>query len=41
MYDAAEIDGLSYIKSNTNYNPGDLVNVKIIMLLEYDLMGDV
>lgn len=39
--DAEEIDSIVYVKSHTNLESGDFVNVKINTALEYDLMGDV
>ncbi|VAW19228.1 Ribosomal protein S12p Asp88 (E. coli) methylthiotransferase, partial [hydrothermal vent metagenome] len=40
VYDAPDVDGVVYVKSNQELNPGDFVNVKIIDSLEYDLSGD-
>ena len=40
-YDAEEIDSIVYVKSYTNLEPGDFVDVKINTALEYDLMGDI
>lgn len=39
--DAEEIDSIVYVKSHTNLESGNFVNVKINTALEYDLMGDV
>lgn len=39
QYDAPEVDGLVYIHSSKELNPGDFVSVKIIDTLEYDLVG--
>ncbi|WP_434796780.1 30S ribosomal protein S12 methylthiotransferase RimO [Terrisporobacter vanillatitrophus] len=39
--DAEEIDSIVYVKSHTNLESGDFVNVKINTALEYDLMGDI
>ena len=36
---APEVDGEILVKSNVSLNAGDIVNVKIIKALEYDLMG--
>lgn len=40
QYDAPEVDGSVYIKSNKALNPGDFVKVKITDTLEYDLAGE-
>ena len=39
--DAAEIDGLVYIKSDKNVIPGDIENVLITSANEYDLFGKI
>ena len=39
--DAPEIDGLVYIQTNKDLNPGDLVQAKITVADEYDLWGEV
>ena len=41
IFDAEEIDSIVYVKSHTQLEPGDFVNVKINTALEYDLMGDI
>ena len=41
QYDAEEIDSIVYVKSHTQLQPGDFVNVKITSALEYDLMGEI
>ena len=41
QFDAEEIDSIVYVKSHTELEPGDFVNVKINTALEYDLMGDI
>ena len=38
---APEIDGLFYINSKEDIKIGDIVKVKVIETLEYDLVGDV
>ncbi|OGW53706.1 MAG: ribosomal protein S12 methylthiotransferase RimO [Nitrospirae bacterium RBG_13_43_8] len=38
-YDAPEVDGMVYVKSQRKLNAGDFVNVKIEDVLEYDLVG--
>ncbi len=38
---APEIDGLIYIKKEKSLNLGDMVKVKVIDVMEYDLMGEV
>ncbi|CDG01640.1 Putative Ribosomal protein S12 methylthiotransferase RimO [Clostridium chauvoei JF4335] len=38
---APEIDGVIYVKSDENLNKGDIIKVKIIEALEYDLIGEV
>lgn len=38
---APEIDGLIYIKKEKSLNLGDVVKVKVIDVMEYDLMGEV
>jgi len=40
-YDAPEVDGIVYVRTNKNLTPGDFVNVKITDAYEYDLVGDV
>lgn len=39
--DAEEIDSIVYVKSHTDLELGNFVNVKINTALEYDLMGDI
>ena len=39
-FDAPEVDGLVYIKSNRKLKPGDFVDIEITDTLEYDLVGD-
>ncbi len=39
-YDAPDVDGNVYVRSQRVLNPGDFVNVKIHDALEYDLVGD-
>lgn len=41
QYDAPEVDGVVYIKSDEPLVPGDIENVKIIGCDEYDLIGEV
>ncbi|MFH1458347.1 MAG: MiaB/RimO family radical SAM methylthiotransferase [Candidatus Omnitrophota bacterium] len=41
QYDAPEVDGLVYVKSDRELTPGDFVSVKITDTLEYDLVGEV
>jgi ribosomal protein S12 methylthiotransferase len=41
QYDAPEVDGLVYVNSDRELNPGDFVKVKITDTLEYDLVGKV
>ena len=36
-----EIDGIIFIKKNTNLKIGDIVKVKITDVMDYDLIGDV
>jgi ribosomal protein S12 methylthiotransferase len=38
--DSPEIDGVIYIRSDEEHNPGDIVYVKTDEYLEYDLMGE-
>lgn len=38
-YDAPEVDGLVYVNSKRNLEPGDFVKVRIEDTLEYDLVG--
>jgi len=40
-YDAPEVDGLVYIKSQRALRPGEFVKVKIYDTLEYDLVAEV
>jgi ribosomal protein S12 methylthiotransferase len=40
QYDAPEVDGLVYVKSERKLKPGDFVKVKINDTLEYDLVGE-
>ena len=40
-FDAPEVDGTVYIKSNSTLCPGHFVQVKITDTLEYDLVGEV
>ena len=40
QYDAPEVDGMVYVKSNRKLAPGDIVRVKINDTMEYDLVGD-
>ncbi len=40
-FDAPEVDGSVYVKSDLRLNPGDFVQVKITDTLEYDLVGEV
>ena len=39
QYDAPEVDGLVYVNSARELNPGDFVKVEITDTLEYDLVG--
>ena len=39
QYDAPEIDGVVYVKSDKNVVPGDIEKVKITGADEYDLFG--
>lgn len=39
-YDAPEVDGIVYIKSNKKIDVGSFVRVKITDALEYDLLGE-
>lgn len=39
QYDAPEVDGVVYIKTDKNVTPGDIEDVKIIDCDEYDLIG--
>jgi len=41
QYDAPEVDGEVYIKTDENLIPGDIENIKIISCDEYDLIGEV
>lgn len=41
QYDAPEVDGVVYIKSDKPLVPGDIENIKIIGCDEYDLIGEV
>lgn len=38
--DSPDIDGIVYVNSSNNINPGDFVNVIITDYMEYDLIGD-
>ena len=40
-YDAPEVDGLVYVKTNSKLKVGSFVKAKIIDALEYDLMGEI
>lgn len=40
QYDAPEVDGLIFVRSKSDLKPGDLVKVKIIDTLEYDLVAE-
>ena len=40
-YDAPEVDGVVYIKTDENLIPGDIVDIKIVSCDEYDLIGEV
>jgi len=40
QYDAPEVDGLVYVNSKKQLQPGDFVTVKITDTLEYDLAGE-
>jgi len=40
-YDAPEVDGLVYVRSERELRPGDFVRVEINDTLEYDLAGEV
>ena len=40
QYDAPEVDGLIFVKSDKELNVGDFVKVKITDTLEYDLVGE-
>lgn len=40
-YDAPEIDGMVYIKTDKQLVPGDIENVKITSSTEYDLYGEI
>jgi ribosomal protein S12 methylthiotransferase len=39
-FDAPEIDGVVYVKTNEKLSVGDFVTVKIIDTMEYDLIGE-
>lgn len=39
-FDAPEVDGVVHVHSRDKLSPGDLVSVKIIDTLEYDLVGE-
>ena len=41
QYDAPEVDGVVYIKSDTPVVPGDIEKVKITDCYEYDLIGEI
>ena len=41
QYDAPEVDGLVYVKTEKPLKEGQLVEVKITDTLEYDLVGEV
>lgn len=38
--DAPEVDGLVFIKTEQNVNPGDIIKVKITGAIEYDLIAE-
>jgi ribosomal protein S12 methylthiotransferase len=40
QYDAPEVDGVVYVNSQKELNPGDFVKVRITDTLEYDLVGE-
>lgn len=39
-YDAPEVDGNCFVRSQKRHKPGDFVKVKIVDTLEYDLVGE-
>ncbi len=39
-FDAPEVDGLVYIKSERMLKPGEFINLKVTDTLEYDLVGE-
>lgn len=39
-YDAPEVDGNCFVRSNKRHKPGDFVKVRIVDTLEYDLVGE-
>ncbi|KPK97041.1 MAG: hypothetical protein AMJ95_11225 [Omnitrophica WOR_2 bacterium SM23_72] len=41
QFDAPEVDGQVFVKSDRRLKPGDFVDVKITDTLEYDLVGEV
>lgn len=41
QHDAPEVDGLVYVNSKRELEPGDLVKLKVTDTLEYDLVGEV
>jgi ribosomal protein S12 methylthiotransferase len=40
-YDAPEVDGVVYVRSDTKLNEGQFVKSKIVDALEYDLIGEI
>ena len=41
QYDAPEVDGVVYIKTDIPVVPGDIEQVKITDCYEYDLIGEI
>jgi ribosomal protein S12 methylthiotransferase len=41
QYDAPEVDGMVFVRTEKKLKPGDFVRVKITDTLEYDLVGEV
>ena len=41
QYDAPEIDGMVYLKTDKYVVPGDIENIKITSATEYDLYGEI
>ena len=41
QYDAPEVDGMVYIKTDKDVVPGDIEDVKITSSTEYDLYGEI
>lgn len=41
QYDAPEVDGLVYVRTEKSFKPGDFVKARITDTLEYDLVGEV